>query len=160
MAHKGRIHPYHWYYWATECQFFPGYVSWQMVIDHVTAYGPPWYAAVGLVGQLSTPGTYVPDKTQMTWTYGGALLPGHYYLFFSLEQEEISGVVYAVWKCDLFAYLIPVGSCYYFKPAPQFEFGLTFGRWWSLHDPASARDGPAIEIRPAKWNEITSQPHS
>lgn len=157
--HKGRSYPWDWYYWSTECFFYPGYVPWQMATVVSLGQPVPWFNVGNLV-QQSYNANHFGDATQVSWNWYPDLPDDPFnYFVLSVEQESFSGVVYAVWKLT-YTEITVKGVAYYFQPAPLYSCGIPVAPWWSLHDPTSARDGPYLGFRPALWSEIRTQPHA
>jgi hypothetical protein len=157
--HKGKEYPFHWYYWGTECFFWPGYVPWQMLLTPVTASPAPWQGVWQSTPRVFREGEYVADKTQFWWEVVLDHSPLWPFLRISVEQEVFAGQTYAVWKAVLFNLFTTGAEAWYFQPSPLYFTRVINSQWWTAHDPATPQNGPYIAFRPAAWHEITSQPH-
>ncbi len=156
--HKGHSYPYHWYYWATECYFWPGYCPWQLVLLPSIDNNPPWSALDLNPEEVSLPGTLVPDRTQIVWTF---LLPHAdpgSMLTVSCEQETIGGITYAVWVAEERDLFLGATFAYSFLPSPLRAQPNAVYTWRKTHDPTVTPDGPTIGFRPARWDEISVAP--
>lgn len=157
--HKGTAYPYHWYYWATECLFFPGYAPWMVTTLLSPGQPYPWQAVCSVIQTSFHAHNAAADCTQVSWFWLLDFTDPSFTLTLSLEQETFAGVNYAVWKA-IVSQIAGTWTCYYFQEAPLYSFGVPVSPWWSLHDPASARDGPSIGFRPATWSEVVGPgPH-
>ena len=156
--HVGHDYPYHWYYWSTECFFWPGYVPWQMMCANSFSQPYPWDRVSIFSAEPSGQGLLVPDCTQITWRWYATGSYLYNILRVSVEQEKIGGRNYAVWKATIGNIFVDAASVWYFQPAPKYLCAIPVDYWWTLHDPDSAKNGPALGFSPALGGEVTTQP--
>jgi hypothetical protein len=151
--HVGRVYPFAWRFWATTCYFWPGYVPSQMLLPDQREIVPPWSALDSLGDLLSTVADYVPDSTQVFWKWENIGPGAEYSLTVSIEEEEISGIDFAVWNAVLKFLSVPIGTLWYFLPSPQFTVQETLGPWWTSHDPFETPTGPLLVLRPGLYTD-------
>lgn len=152
--HKGNPYPYHPSYWATECQFWPGYVPWKLFLDGFLSSDPTMTPVGTLIGEASEAGVTVTDYTQISWRWPIVSNPDADELIVSLEMEEISGSKYAVWIAQLRLLSVPVGTAYLFLPFPRYSESTGGAAiWGTTHDPVAFPPHSQINLRGATYAE-------
>lgn len=157
--HKGRSYPYDWYFWGTECFFWPGFVPWQLRVTNFPGVGYPWDQLSHISVACSIPAIGVPDRTQVYWEWPMGGVGGLIRVRVSVEKEMIYGRDWAVWNADAYDIAFNHTTVWLFQGHPQYTFLAPGQHWWTVHDPHAGATGPFLGFRPARWNEITVQPH-
>lgn len=152
--HKGNPYPYHPTYWATECQFWPGYVPWKLFLNGFVTTDPALTPIHTVNGTVSESGSAPGDATQIFWRWAIDPASGVDELIVSLEQELISSVNYAAWVATVKSSGIMVGQSHLFLPSPRYS-EQTGGAsiWGSTHDPTPVAPLSQINLRGATYAE-------
>lgn len=151
--HRGKDYPYAPEYWATEGFFWPGFVPWKMRSFLSVSQASPWDALLVPFNQISAVVEYVPDRTQCAyvWTLDTPSVPDH--LRLSLEQLDLSGTLYNVWKAQLITAGMPIADAWLFQENPQYVCAGAGTRWWDVFDPSTSPAGPDLNFLPATYAE-------
>jgi hypothetical protein len=151
--HIGRAYPWIPAYYATECQFWPGYVPWKFWGTAPVLNPHPWDGIPTNWAQLSGQGDTVVDCTQAFWDLPIPTPSPLSNLALSIEMEVIGGKRYAVWKAIVYTFITPIASAWYFLSYPQYSCAVPVAQWWSVHDPLVSPTGPWLGFRPATYEE-------
>ena len=158
--HLGLRYPFAYQYWATECQFFPGYVPWKYTVkmtdaaaQFLGAQAAPTIWAVTQEMVLDT-----ADATQVSWKLRWVTESDFPYLILSEELEQFHDGRYAVYKLRVFnMFDLMTGFCYYFRAYPCYQANCD--QAWNLHhDPDITPTLTGIDFEPAGWSQAGQVP--
>jgi hypothetical protein len=149
--HKGKTYPYAPAYWATELQFWPGFVPWKMLgfLDEPTDY--PWSLLAPHWRQVSNPMVAVPDFTQALWHFPIVDVPYIDEVVVSIEMLSDAHGKYGVWRAVAYYLEILLGSAWLYVDFPQYVCDGSSKRWWKTADRSIPPDGSFLNFTPATY---------
>lgn len=151
--HKGKPYPYLYQFWATECQFWPGYVPWKTKVFFPGLIRAPWDLVDPDGIPISEPGGVVTDCTQAFWEINLGITSVATKIKISIEMEQFSTTKYAVYQADLFQDATLLDTIWFFRSFPSRSFGVGNANWWHDHDPSSPSYDTTLAIQGATYAE-------
>lgn len=149
--HQGRPYQYADEYYATGCQFWPGFVPQAMQFWGDPRNGYPWNHMPYPTRILSDPAQYVPDRTQVWWDCWWFTTGFNGNFRVSIELLNLFGKDYAVWKAVALDFPHVVDEAWLFYPHPQYVCNAVAQRWWATRDPRIPADGPYLNYTPWRY---------
>lgn len=128
-------------YWATECQFFPGYLPWKLRV-----YTGVWYG-------VSEAGTWSDDSKIVTYLFTGVGPTSDTFIRVTIQMEIHYDLAWSSWHFE-FGYMSPTPSEFWWLcQVPNRLTKSQQDQYFSTDDPHGTPFPVSIIFEPATYEE-------